>query len=195
MATEAYDSFVLNGREFTVMCKPSATYLRADGRFWGGSLGEDLVPEDAFAMARVQAECMIIEERHQEVQAIHRFYRPVLSPAVREAMADYVKLKLELDGKSFPVLYAPFNQNVYVCVADGWQFVDIATDTTAALATARDFVTQLPAERRHPGQPGRPAGAEQPIGADPRSWLRRLATPFIIALVVLAAAIVLYAVR
>lgn len=192
MATEAYDSFVLNGREFTVICKPSATYLRADGRFWGGSLGEDLEPEDAFAMARVQAECMIIEERHQELQAIHRFYRPMLSPAIREAMADYVKLQLELDGKCFPVLYAPFNQNVYACVDDGWHFVDIATDTAGALAAAREFITQFPAERRHPGRPGRSPGAEETGASGPA--LRRMAIPGLVALAVLAA-VAVYALR
>lgn len=190
MANEAYDSFVLNGREFTVICKPSATYLRADGRFWGGSLGEDLVPEDAFAMARVRAECMIIDERHQEEQAIHQFYRPLLSPAVREAMADYVKLTLDVDGKSFPVLYAPFNQNTYVCVADGWHFVEIATDTAGALAVARDFVSLLPAERRLPGRPSQPpAEAEGNGNASPRSWLRWA----LLAVAVLVAAV--YAVR
>lgn len=186
MANEAYDSFVLNGREFTVMCKPSATYLRADGRFWGGSLGENLEPEDAFAMARVQAECMIVEERHQEVLAIHQFYRLMLSPAVRAAMADYVKLKLELEGKSFPVLYAPFNQNVYACIDDGWHFVDIAADRSGALAAARDFVTQFPAERRQPGRPSQPTGTKQPTAAAPRSWLRWT----VLALVGLAALVV-----
>lgn len=192
MATEAYDSFVLNGREFTVLCKPSATYLRADGRFWGGSLGEDLEPEDAFAMARVRAECMVIDERHQELQAIHQFYRPGLLPAVREAMADYAKLQLELDGKSFPVLYAPFNQNVYACVDDGWHFVDIAEDRAGALAAARDFVTRLPAERCHPGRPGQPPGAEGSAASG--SWLRRIAIPGLIAATVLAA-VVVYALR
>jgi hypothetical protein len=190
MANEAYDSFVLNGREFTVICKSSATYLRADGRFWGGSLGEDLEPEDAFAMARVQAECMIIEERHQELQAIHQFYRPLLSPAVREAMADYVKLTLDLEGKSFPVLYAPFNQNAYVCVDDGWHFVDIAEDSTRALAAAENFVSQFPAERRQPGQPSQPAEAEQPAEIAPRSWLR-----WTVLVLVGLVALVVYAVR
>ncbi|MGE5517742.1 MAG: hypothetical protein ACM31D_18210 [Bacteroidota bacterium] len=189
MANEAYDSFVLNGREFTVICKPSATYLRADGRFWGDSLGEDLKPEDAFAMARVQAECMIIEERQQELHAIYQFYRPILSPAVREAMADYAKLTLDLDGKSFPVLYAPFNQNVYACVDDGWHFVDIAVDGAGAVAAARDFVGQFPAERRQPARPGQAVGAEQPAAT--ASGLRRMVVSAVIALIVLAAVAVI----
>ncbi|MGE5548411.1 MAG: hypothetical protein ACM33T_16015 [Solirubrobacterales bacterium] len=153
MVSEVIEEFTINGREFVVLWKPGAAYLRADGHMWGGSLGEGLEQQEAVRLAKLRAEMMIAEERQREIEGIHQLYDPQW---VRQSDNDYLPLVLDLKGRSFPVVWAPFNRNVYACTRFGWRFVGVAPDSEAALAAAQDCVKALPAVHRLPGQPELP---------------------------------------
>jgi hypothetical protein len=158
MGSEVIEQFTINGREFHVLWKPSAAYLRADGHMWGDSLGENLEPEEAVGLARLRAESMIVGERRQELENIHCLFDPGWS---RQSGDDYLPLTLQFKGHSFPVVWAPFNQNVYLCARYGWLFVGVAADAEGALVAARSFIMTLPSFCRRPGQPDLPPD-EQP---------------------------------
>jgi len=56
MASVCIDTFEMSSRQFGVLCKPSATYLHADGRMWGGSLGEDMNQQEAVEQTKLRPE-------------------------------------------------------------------------------------------------------------------------------------------
>jgi len=129
MATEVIDRFVLHGREFLVLHKPSACYLWADGRMWA-SLGGGLEPDDAIDLAHIQAELMVLQERHQETAVVHRLWERPLAPEVANFAGDYVcqTLRLALPDASgaeveADVVYAPFNHNAYICTPQAWRWI------------------------------------------------------------------------
>ncbi|MEI7610982.1 MAG: hypothetical protein WCJ64_26655 [Rhodospirillaceae bacterium] len=156
MPTQPVGNFEIEGRAFVVLWKPTAAYLRADGRMWGDSLGADLTPEEACRRARARAEMMIFNERCDEERLGHLLYRSKPSAEICRVMSDYTKLNVEIDQSSFPVLWAAFNLNCYICLAGGWRFCGSAANAEAALANALAFVKSLPEGRRQPGRPDRP---------------------------------------
>lgn len=144
MATECVDTFEMCGRQFSVLWKPSATYLRADGRMWGGSLGENLDQQEAIEQAKLRAVMMLINEREQEEGLVHRLYESHMTDEVATLAKDYVLFtaSLPMEPRSIvpvqaDVVYAPFNQNTYLCTMKGWQYVGSypsQEEATAALA-------------------------------------------------------------
>ena len=144
MATECIDTFEMCGRQFMVLWKPSATYLRADGRMWGGSLGEDLSQQEAIEQAKLRAVMLLINEREQEEGLVHRLFESPMAEEVAALAKDSVLFTVSLPmepGSIVPaqadVVYAPFNQNTYLCTMKGWQYVGSfpsQDDATAALA-------------------------------------------------------------
>ena len=60
------------------------------------------------------------------------------------------------------MIWAPFNQNVYVCLADGWSFADTAASADEALAKVQAFLEALPENTRHPGRPDAPPDDDAP---------------------------------
>ena len=130
MTTQCINTFEMCGRRFSVLWKPSATYLRADGRMWGGSLGEDLSQQEAIEQAKLRAEMMLINEREQEQSLVHRLYQSSMSDEEASLAKDYVLFTTSLPMKprsTVPVqadaVYAPFNQNTYLCTMQGWRYV------------------------------------------------------------------------
>ncbi len=130
MATECIETFEMCGRQFSVLWKPSATYLRADGRMWGGSLGEDLDQQDAIEQAKLRAVMMLINEREQEEGLVHRLFKSPMTDEEAALAKDYVLFTANLPmepGSIVPVqadaVYAPFNQNTYLCTMKGWRYV------------------------------------------------------------------------
>lgn len=144
MATECIDTFEMCGRQFSVLWKPSATYLHADGHMWGESLGEDLDQQEAIEQAKMRAVMMLINEREQEEGLVHRLYGSPMTDEVEALAKDYVLFTASLPmkpGSIVPVqadvVYAPFNQNTYLCTMKGWQYVGSypsQDEVTAALA-------------------------------------------------------------
>jgi len=130
MATECIETFEMCGRQFMVLWKPSATYLRADGRMWGSSLGEDLEQQEAIEQAKLRAMMMLIDEREQEERLVHRLFKSPMTDEEAALAKDYVLFTASLPlepGSIVPVeadaVYAPFNQNTYLCTMKGWRYV------------------------------------------------------------------------
>lgn len=156
MATEAVAEFTINGRAFTVLWKPSATYLHGDGRMWEVSLDENLTREEAIQQARLQAEEMLEEERLAEAAEIYKFYLCWPPARVRKLKSGYKKMAITVDGQPFPVVWVTFNQNIYACLWQGWHFVGNAADPDTALVAAQTFIANVAARHRRPGQPNSP---------------------------------------
>ncbi|MEI8396083.1 MAG: hypothetical protein WCF85_15200 [Rhodospirillaceae bacterium] len=184
MPTQPVGEFEIEGRAFIVLWKPTAAYLRADGHMWGDSLGADLTPEEACRRARARAEMMIFNERCDEERLAHLLYQRRPPSEVSRMMGDYTKLIVEFGQSSFPTLWAAFNLNSYVCLAEGWRFCGSAATAEAALANALAFVTALPEERRHPGRPDKPSstGKTRP-GRKPYTWRLPMACTLALAVV------------
>jgi hypothetical protein len=117
--TECVEKFTSHGREFMVLHKDSAAYLRAEGRMIA-SLGDGLSIEEAIAAAHLQAELFQIKEREQEAALMHRLYEMPLPEEIKAIAADYELLKFSPAGDG---AYAPFNHNGYAHTAQGWEFI------------------------------------------------------------------------
>jgi hypothetical protein len=123
--TECVASFTSHGREFTVLHKDSAAYLRADGRMIA-SLGAGLSADEAIAQSHLHAELFQINEREQEAALLHRLYEKPHSDEVKAIAADYLLLKLSPAGKNTvpgDAVYAAFNHNSYAYTPQGWVFL------------------------------------------------------------------------
>lgn len=168
MASKAIHTFELNGREFLVLWKESATYLRADGRMWWSAHG--LSQDEAIHLCCIQAEILTIEERAGEVKQLHRLFLTPHEPDVAGILDDYECFTLPVQEVRYVVVWAPFNQNTYVCLADGWHFVDTATSHETATTAVVDFLTTLPLSQKQPGDPARDP-ARTLAGPRPR-WYR-----------------------
>lgn len=123
--TECIARFTSHGREFMVLHKASAAYLRTDGRMFA-SLGEDLDVDAAIAQAHLQAELFQINEREQETTLLHRLYEKPQTDEVKVIAADYELLKVlpaNTNAKAGDAVYAPFNHNGYAYTPQGWVFV------------------------------------------------------------------------
>jgi hypothetical protein len=130
MATECIAEFDMYGRQFMVLWKPSATYLRADGHMWGDSLGADLTQEAAIEQAKMRAEMMLINEREQEEKLVHGLFQKPVAAHFASCANDYICFRVALpsvtggsDAGTGDAVYAPFNQNTYVCTPAGWRYV------------------------------------------------------------------------
>lgn len=186
MATECIDTFEMGGRQFTVLLKPSATYLRADGHLWGGSLGEDLQPQEAIEQAKLRAAMMLINEREQEEGFVHRLFKSPLSEDEVAMAQDYVLFTATLPmttGSIVPVqadvVYAPFNQNTYLCTMQGWRYVGSYPNQDEAVAALAPWCL---AEKAHPcreghrklladaSRPGAGHGERAPRSRSQRFW-------------------------
>lgn len=117
--TECVEKFTSHGREFMVLHKDSAAYLRADGRMIA-SLGDGLSVKEAMAAAYLQAELFQIKEREQEAALMHRLYETPLPDEIKAIAADYEFLTFSPAGDG---VYAPFNHNGYAHTAHGWEFL------------------------------------------------------------------------
>lgn len=122
--TECVASFTSLGREFMVLHKASAAYLRADGRMIA-SLGEGLDVDEAIAQAHLQAELFQINERVQEAALLHRLYEKPQTDEVKAIAADYELLNVPSGTNTKPgdAVYAPFNHNGYAYTPQGWVFL------------------------------------------------------------------------
>jgi hypothetical protein len=123
--TECVASFKSHGRDFLVLHKDSAAYLRADGRMIA-SLGGDLSVEESVAQGRLHAELFQIKEREQEVALLHRLYETPQTGEVKAIAANYTLLKLPpANNQKHPgdAVYAAFNHNGYAHTAQGWVFL------------------------------------------------------------------------
>lgn len=130
MSTECIATFDMYGRQFMVLWKPSATYLRADGHIWGDSLGSDLTQETAIEQAKLHAEMMLINEREQEEKLAHGLFQKPMAANFANCADDYICFRVTLpsmtgggDAVTGDAVYAPFNQNAYVCTPSGWRYV------------------------------------------------------------------------
>ena len=189
MSTEPIHSFVLNDREFVVLHKPSAAYLRADGRMWA-SLGGGLTPKEATDLALVQAELGLIDERLNEVAQVGRFYEKPLPPELAAAAADYHLLRWPLPGAPkasaavlpvalVDVVYAPFNHNTYVCTQQGWVFMGCHATAEAALAAWPGWLAEHPSAKPCTQNDVRRPSALEPLsGTAARLTAARLAAGF-----------------
>lgn len=122
--TECVARFTSHGREFMVLHKASAAYLRADGRMIA-SLGEGLDVDEAIAQAHFQAELFQINERVQEAALLHRLYEMPRTDDIQAIAADYVLIKLPAGQhtQTGDAVYAPFNHNGYAYTLQGWVFL------------------------------------------------------------------------
>ncbi len=137
--TELIARFELNGHDCWVLWKPTACYLRVDGRFFGNSLGEDLSPEDCEVLARVHAQTFMEWERSREVALLPKLYQEPHSPQIAAIRKDYHLLVLEWLGQARPVVLG-FNHNVYVCLESGWHHAGLAVTESEALERAQAFL-------------------------------------------------------
>jgi hypothetical protein len=117
---DAVEQFTSHGREFTVLHKDSASYLRADGRMVA-ELGGGLSISQAIAFGRLQAEVFQVNERAQEVLLLHRLYEIPLPIEMKAIAIEYALLKVA----GGDCVYAAFNHNAYVYTAQGWQFLGV----------------------------------------------------------------------
>ncbi len=154
MTTDCIDTFEMCGRQFSVLWKPSATYLRADGRMWGSSLGEDLSQQEAIEQAKLRAVMLLINEREQEEGLVHRLFESPMTDEVAALAKDYVLFSTSLPmepGSIVPVqadvVYAPFNQNTYLCTMQGWQYVGSFPSQAEAAAA---LLPWCQAQQAHP---------------------------------------------
>ena len=90
--TECVARFTSHGREFMVLHKVSAAYLRADGRMIA-SLGESLDIDEAITQAHLQTELFQINERAQETTLLHRLYEKPRTNDIKAIAADHVLIK------------------------------------------------------------------------------------------------------
>ena len=160
MPTELIHRFVLHGREFLVLHKASACYLRADGRMWA-DLGAGLEPDEAIELAHIQAELRVMQEREQESALVHRLWEQPLAPEVAALAGDYVCHTLEVPHPQAAVaacgvtvavdaVYAPFNHNAYICTTQGWRWVNTFESTSDAWAALPQWVQAHPWEGASP---------------------------------------------
>ena len=87
--TECVARFTSHGREFMVLHKASAAYLRADGRMIA-SLGKGLDVDEAIAQTHLQTELFQINERAQEAALLHRLYEKPHTDDIKAIAADYL---------------------------------------------------------------------------------------------------------
>ena len=123
MATECIATFDMYGRQFMVLWKPSATYVRADGHMWGDSLGASLTHEATIEQAKLRAEMMLINEREQEEKLVHGLFQKPMATNFANCADDYSCFRITLPGAvTADAVYASFNQNAYVCTPSGWRY-------------------------------------------------------------------------
>ena len=122
--TECVARFTSRGREFMMLHKASAAYLRANGRMIA-SLGEGLDIDEAITQAHLQTELFQINERAQETTLLHRLYEKPHTDDIQAIAADYVLIKLPAGQhtQTGDAVYAPFNHNGYAYTLQGWVFL------------------------------------------------------------------------
>lgn len=146
--SEAIHTFDLNGRQFTVLWKESATYLRADGRMWWAAAQLD--QDDAIEMCRLQAELMVIQEREGEIKMLDRLYEKPARVKMAAIIKDYERFKAVFNGSAYHLVWAPFNQNTYLRLLKEWRFVGCHASREAAVAQAQEYLQSNP---QTPGEP------------------------------------------
>jgi hypothetical protein len=170
MPTELIHTWQAQGRNWQVLHKPSAAYLRTDGRTVS-ALGAELSAEEAIDQAYLAAEMFQINERAQEMALLPRLFEWPQSAELKAAAKGYEIHRASLAEagtggavSSGHLVYAPFNHNAYVYLARAenskaagmWEFMGCFASAQAAIAA-------LPALRERLSGLDASAGMTQPV--------------------------------